>query len=321
MSNKYLKWCDEFGKALPSDRTCFLIVEVQLDLMSKMMEIGSMIYEVIDNEISNYVVSIDMELWKKIPQLDIGISIFKYDKGNFLEQKYIPHYNIELFLMDRVSELIMFQEYNLKPIGDDRKEMLSNSIELEKIKETLVYACYSNNTNKIFSCLEKISATQLNRKIKYHETPLGFCVLNDNLEAFKAVAEKGADLNKRSLKFNPLKIAFATSPDIVLYIYQNYKEQFDKEVSALGFYIAYRTTDIRILEILKDYGCDMNDSSQKFSPLHCFADVNNVSAIQFFADNGANLSILNSDGETALDRAKIYYSKEAVELLEELTKN
>lgn len=76
---------------------------------------------------------------------------------------------------------------------------------------------------------------QLNKKMQYYGTPLGICAKNNNVDAFIAIVEKGADLNKVSLADRPLKIAFRYSPDIVFYIYENYREQFMKEIAKEGF--------------------------------------------------------------------------------------
>lgn len=104
----------------------------------------------------------------------------------------------------------------------------------------MVYACYINDTDLILERVEKAGNAQLNKKFQYVGTPLGLCAENNNLTAFKAIVEKGADLIKISLCDRPLRIAFQYSPDIVRYIYENHREQFDKEVKKDGFSIADR---------------------------------------------------------------------------------
>ena len=250
---------------------------------------------------------------------ETGVHIFRYEKGELAEEKYISHYNVELFDGD-ACELILFQEYGLNPVEDERKEVLKASVKAEKIKDTLVYACYLNDTDKILSCLNKISKAQLNKRLNYYGTPLGICAQNNNVEAFKAITEAGADLNKVSLAFRPLKIAFESSPEIVFYIYENYREQFDKEVKAEGFGLTARTTDLRIFNLLKDYGCDMECAGASFPPLHNFVDYGNVVGIKFFAEHGANFKTLNVHKQTALDRARRKADEELIKMLEPLTK-
>lgn len=181
-----------------------------------------------------------------------------------------------------------------------------------------MYACYLNDTEQIMSCLSNGNKAQLNKVLQYYGTPLGICAQNDNLAAFQAIAGQGADLNKASLGERPLKIAFRYSPDIVRYIYENHREQFDKEVKSEGFLLACHTTDVGLLQLLKDCGCDMECKGKPFPPLHSFADYNNVVGIQFLADQGVNLHVLNNQKQTALDRAKSGRKQKAVQLLERL---
>lgn len=309
-------WKNEFIKELSQKSDVYYLTVVRTPNST-----APILYEVIDNEVQHSN-ELDCDLSEKYMDYfwDLqkpGIYILKYENAVLAEEKYISHYNVELFDAD-VCELLLFQEYGMEPVGDERKETLKASIKAEKIKETLVYACYLNDTEKILERLEKVSKAQLNKMLAYYGTPLGLCAENDNLEAFKAIAKKGADLNKVSLGERPLALAFINSPEIVLYIYENYREQFDKEVGKKRFGLAYQTRDLRVLELLKNYGCDMECAGANFPPLHNFADYNNLVGIQFFADNGANLNVLNVHKQTALDRAKNRNNTEAIELLEKL---
>lgn len=309
-------WFHEFINELSSQiQQYFLVVKITKNSCAPIL------YEVSDRELkhSNQLNSILFD--KYIPCFkslkNPGVYIFRYKNHLYVEQKYISYYNVDLFHSD-LFELLLFQEFGLYPAEEYRKQVLKESLKAEKIKKTLVYACYLNDNEHIMNCLEKTSKAQLNKKFGGC-TPLGICAENNNIEGFKAIAKKGADLNKRSSADRPLRIAFQYSPDIVLYIYENYREQFDKEVKAEGFKIACHTTDIRLLQLLKEYGCDMNCAGNAFPPLHNFADYNNVVAIQYFADNGADLWTLNQYKQTALDRAKRQNNTEAIKLLELLT--
>lgn len=280
------------------------------------------LYEITESE-AKHCNQLDRELFDKylgdLDSLECGLHIFKYLNGTLADKKLIIHYNVELF-NDDVCELTLFQEYGINPYGETRKQVLQKSLKAEKIKQTLVYACFINDNDKIFKCLEKTSKAQLNKKLQYHGTPLGFCAKNNNLAAFKAIAEQGADINKISLAETPLQIAFTYSYDIVLYIYENYREQFDKEVKKHGFTIACQSTDVRLFELLKNEGCNMECAGARFPPLHNFADYNNLAGIRYFAEQGANFNVLNNYKQTALDRAKRRNNTEAVELLEQYTK-
>lgn len=65
-------------------------------------------------------------------------------------------------------------------------------------------------------------------------------------------------------------------------------------------------------------GCDMVCNKKQFPPLLNFADYNNVVGIQFLADNGVSMDVVNNYGQTALERAKGKRNTEAIELLEKL---
>ncbi len=308
------RWYEKFMEDLSRDiKEYFLVVIVTSNSMQPIL------YEVIENEVSQSG-QLDRKMFNKyFSDFEVtkerGVHIYRYQRNILVENKLIRFYNYELFSQD-LSELLLFQKYGLYPREEDRKKILKKSIKAEKIKDTLVYACYLNDTDKILKCLENATKAQLDKRLQYYGTPLGICAENDNLIAFKAIIEKGADLNKTSLSERPLKIAFQYSPNIVYYIYENHREQFDKEVKCKGFLIAGYTTDIKLLELLKLSGCDMECDGKPSPPLHTFVDCYNMAGIQFLAEQGANLHIKNVHKQTALDRAKRYNNTEAIQLLE-----
>lgn len=60
----------------------------------------------------------------------------------------------------------------------------------------MVYAFYLNDSDKIMKCLEKANKTPLNKKLQYTDSLLEIWAENNNLESFKTIAEKGADIRK-----------------------------------------------------------------------------------------------------------------------------
>ncbi|MBK1813024.1 hypothetical protein JHL18_20580 [Clostridium sp. YIM B02505] len=106
-------------------------------------------------EYSNETILIFNEFGKRIRDIlqREGILVFFALQGNKAKFKFITHYNKELFSND-LFELIIFQEYNLEPCNEQRRCILKQSIKAEKIKNTLVYACYENNTDKIMKALK-----------------------------------------------------------------------------------------------------------------------------------------------------------------------
>lgn len=309
-------WQDVFINDIPRESNEYFLM---LNLSKN--SVSPILYKVVNgeiehsNDLNTQVFNKYLNYWQAMTEY--GLHIYQYINHSLNEHKLITHYNFELSNKS-LCELTLFQEYNLYPANDTGKKELTNSIKAEKIKDTLVYACYLNDTDKIMSCLEKANKGQLNKKLQYVGTPLGICAQNNNLEAFIAIAEKGADINKASLAYRPLKIAFQYSPDIVKYIYEHHKDQFMKEVNQEGFSIACQTTDISLLEILRDLGCDMIGNKKPFPPLLNFADYNNIVGIQFLHDNGAKMDVVNNHGQTALDRAKKQGNVEAIDLLMKL---
>ncbi len=231
-----------------------------------------------------------------------GIHIYVYRDGVYVEAKYIRYFNRELFDTE-AAELTLFQVYGVKPSEDKQKEELEKSIKAEKIKNTLVYACYENDIEKIRERVKGAKPSQLNKMFKYVGTPLTLCAERDNLEGFKLIAEAGADVGKSALGSTPLGYAFCYSPDIVKYIYENYKDQFDKEVKKKGFSIASRCQSLKCLQLLKDYGCDMVCEGAAFPPAHNFVDHRNWTGLKFLIDEGVKMNIKNIYKQTPMDRA------------------
>lgn len=316
---KEINWYEKFVQEFSSESNeYFLMIIVTAHSMSPVL------YANIDGEVkhSNQLDSTLFQKYKEsfLTLKEPGIHIFKYQNKTFTENKLISHYNPELFNPD-ACELILFQEYGLNPLDEDRKQVLQTSLKAEKIKQTLVYACYLNDTDKILNCLKTCTNAQLNKKLEYCGTPLGLCARNNNLQAFQAIAKKGADLNKISLAERPLEIAFQHSANIVFYIYENHREEFDKEIQKKGFGIACHTKNIELLELLRNEGCDMVCAGANFPPLHNFADYNNVVGIQFLANQGVDLKLQNKLHQTALERARERNNHEAIQLLMQLDKS
>lgn len=80
--------------------------------------------------------------------------------------------------------------------------------------------------------------------------------------------------------------------------------------------ILYYTRDVRVLQLLKDLGCDLCGDGQKFPPLHTFVDHENPVGVRFLLDNGVDINLKNKFGQTALERAKRNGLSEMIALLE-----
>ena len=232
-----------------------------------------------------------------------------------MDKQNIPHFN-PMLLFKGAETLAIYQQYGLEPQEESDKEQLQDGLKAEKIKDTLVYACYENDNEKIMRILadDKLPKAQLNKVLMLCGTPLGLCAKNDNLQAFKALVERGADIGRRFLgRETPLWTAMIHSYDIVQYIFENHRAQFDKEVT--GFTYACYTKDVRVLQLLKDLGFDLCCEGQKYPPLHTFVDYGNLVGIKFLLDHGVDINIKNQFGQTALERAENEGKAEVIALL------
>ena len=278
----------------------------------------SSLYKIENNE-SKYaenIIKIDENVMEE-PEIR-GVTIIMVTNKKNIEIKNIKKYNNELHTHE-LYDLILFQEYGIQPKHEQHKEELKESIKAEKIKKTLVYACYENNTDKILNCLKKTSKTALNKKMEYTGTPLGLCAENNNLKAFKAVLEAGASIDKKSLGETPLEIAYRYSPDIVKYIYEEHGEYFKKEISENGFSIAGSCQDINSLKILLECGVDI-DGNDKIPNLHICIDYDNMTGLKFLLENGADINKKNMYKQTVIERAVRKGNEEIVKFLNEYKK-
>lgn len=294
-------------KKVNMENYCFLICITRSSYTSSL-------YKIENNE-SKYAENI-IEINKKLIEDSSlrGITVIIVKDKKITDIKNIKKYNKELHTHE-LYDLILFQEYGIEPEHEQHKEELQESIKAEKIKKSLVYACYENNMEKITNCLKKTSKTALDKKMKYTGTPLGLCVKNNNLEAFKALLKAGASLDKKSLNETPLEMAYIFSPDIVSCIHNEYNEYFKEEVSKKGFSIAAKCKDVNSLELLLKYNFDIN-GKEEFPNLHNFVDSNNIIGVKFLLENGADISKKNIYNQTAIDRAIRSENKEIIEFLE-----
>lgn len=243
-----------------------------------------------------------------------GILCMKVAGGHLVDQHIVKDTNPELFDLD-VFELLNYQKYGLEPMDEDRKQVLQQSLKAEKIKDTLVFACYMNDMDGIRELVIHAKKANLNKVLKYRGTPLQLCTMHNNVEAFQLLAEQGADVGKRALGQTPLEMAFTYSSDIVNYIHAAFPNIYDKEVKKKGFGIALHCQDKDLLEGISKLGFDVNQERKPFPPLHSFADTNNVVGIQYLLDQGANVESRNQYKQTALHRAIRAGNTAAVEML------
>lgn len=225
-----------------------------------------------------------------------------------------PYYNPELHNQE-LMYLSLYQLFGKLPNRIEDVEKLEASLKKEKIKTTIAYASLINDTDKIIELAKNAKATQLNKRIQYTGTPLGFCAANDNLECFKVLIEAGADIKKKSLANYPIELAFGHSPEIVDYIQKKFPEYFKVMSESKGFLMAIRCNDENSLQCLLDNGADLIGKDLAFPNLHIFCDVENVTGIKFLLDSGYDINHINKGNETALERSIRLNNLKSVEYL------
>ena len=256
--------------------------------------------------------------WDAFDAFERGITLMRFIDGELVDRRNIRYFNPER-IFTGAKELTIYQEYGLEPTSDLSKKYLEESIKAEKIKKTLVWACYVGDKESIQRFLSdpKIKPAQLNKTLKLEGTPLIICAKRDDVESFRAIAEKGADLGKKiACEDTPLMVAFRRSYDIVRYVYEEHREQFDKEVR--DFSPLYGCKDERLFQLVFESGADMMCQEGKPMPLlHIYARNNNPVGLKFLLEHGVDIGLKNKDGLTALEIAEQKGSSEAIEFLRE----
>ena len=241
------EWYETFINDLDTE-SCMLVVQTYF--RSPMSgSVSSMVYTVENNEYTSYsgfnIPINGQTVQQKYGDIfrtmvkPSGVHIYRYENNRFVGHECLTSYEPALyngFLMFAA----LFKEYGLVPADEKAKAALQRNLKnSEKLANSLVYACYINDTQLIVERAAKASKTQLNTVMDYaFKTPLGFCALNDNLAGFKAVVESGADIGKGIGHgvSTSLELAVQYSPDIAAYIRDNFPEQVEKELPKLKKY-------------------------------------------------------------------------------------
>lgn len=223
-----------------------------------------------------------------------GIHLWRFEYGTPVIQRFYPESEYNSVLYDGYSSYVMFWiEYGLTPPGEEGRAKLEAVMDdAERIRKSLVYACYIGDTEQIIARAKKASPAQLNKAIPYMNTPLGFCAQHGDLEGFRAVMAAGADLGKSVASMSPLGWAMHCSPDIALYIRKNYRAQFDAELKKQGVRLFSQTNDPRLFAVADESGLDL-------APLAFdFAKSGNAAGINYLLKKGTDLNVTDSCGCT-----------------------
>lgn len=97
------------------------------------------------------------------------------------------------------------------------------------------------------------------------------------------------------------------------------KPQMEIESSfATPLTVAVSKGDITFIKKLIEYGADVNEISEDLSPLMIAARYNKIEILNVLLANGANPSVKNEKGFTALKYAQLSNATEAIAILKDL---
>ena len=244
------------------------------------------------------------------------IYLAKFENGEFIEKsiwdELIPKEYYE------INELVyIYKKYNLMSKADYKKVELALKRESE-FKDKLVYFCYKNDTTKILEHLNVADETELNQQVKFIGTPLELCALNNNLECFKAIVEKGADIRVNTRKYDTLYNAFKYSPDIATYIYEKHNDYFKEAISEKGYFIYCYSENLDLFNLVKQAGGNPNLIVDGYPSIYSFIETDNIVAVKFLIENGADINMLDKKNRTMLDYAKGEKAKNVLKLLKSM---
>lgn len=80
-------------------------------------------------------------VWDFFKHFEKGIHLLRFSGGECIDRRHIRYFNPER-LFGGIEYLALYQEYGLEPTDERSKNSLAESLKAEKIKDTLVWACY-----------------------------------------------------------------------------------------------------------------------------------------------------------------------------------
>ena len=241
-------------------------------------------------------------------QYKTGIWAARVEYGKLIEEKYDPYSNPELLDMN-AQYMMLYEYFGVLPKEDSEKEQLKKDIkQTERLRKTLVYACYTNDMEAIRERVKDAKPSHLKKKIKYTGTGLTLLAEHNNVEGFRLLVEAGADFTQDTLSGSPLELAFSHSPDIVNYIKNEHTEVYEElmKKNKRCYLNCCRDKELMlgVLKYFDDY--EMNGNSNP--PLNSFVQTNNMVGVETLLEQGVSINIVDSYGRTPLYCA-IYFNK------------
>ena len=157
-------------------------------------------------------------------------------------------------------------------------------------------------------------------KTRQDETPLHMASTPDNLEVAELLIRHGADVNAPTLDgTTPLHAAARDGAARVAHALLAHGAAVDAGINEgwtpLHCTAAYRT-GLAVAKVLLDGGSDINaPGCHGETPLHCAVGWGNIDIVELLLVRGADVTLLNNDGKTALDEAIKYNRPHIARLL------
>lgn len=192
---------------------------------------------------------------------DRAFRAYRYANGELAEVREISDQNYSSCVYKGCkNEMILRTEFGLEPQSAEHKAKFAAALaEAEKVKQTLVYACFINDTPAIIARAKTATKAELHfldRRESFNCPPLIYCIRHDNLAGFKALAAAGADIAKTYDRgyLSTLDEARIHAPSILLYIFEEHRAVFNKHFGGWGNDLFY-CKDPQMRELFfKEYG-------------------------------------------------------------------
>ncbi|OJJ78186.1 hypothetical protein ASPBRDRAFT_191433 [Aspergillus brasiliensis CBS 101740] len=157
---------------------------------------------------------------------------------------------------------------------------------------------------------------------------LGYAIADEEMTAW--LLDHGADPNRRSvIELTPLSLAVESAPISVIQLML--RRGGDARKGQLLHHAIDRYSDnIAVLRLFIEHGADVNATMYEDhypsralfgfmglgTPLHKAAELGKVDVVRYLVSEGANLSIRDANGRTALEYARMLYQWEVIQALE-----
>lgn len=140
-----------------------------------------------------------------------------------------------------------------------------------------------------------------------------------NIEKIKNLLEQGANINQKDIYGNTaLNSIILRKPEIVKLFMDNGADIFTKNndlLTPLHTAASYHDT-LYSIHILVEKGLNINEMDKhQMTPLHCAALSGCLENVELLVSLGANTALLEIDGKTAQELARVYHKHDVAQYL------